>query len=405
MSKRILFISDHGDPLAPLGGDQAGGQNNYVRQLALALDQLGHTVDVFTHWANPHTPRVEYFGTNCRVFRIAAGQKGFVDKSEMYHLLPAFFNEMTSLHFLPQYDIMHTHYWLSGLLGARISKQFNIPWVHTSHSLGSAKQQVTGVEETRRLQAEKMILQSTDRTIATTETELKLIESFVKKPSKVSVISIGVDDFFKPSTSTIVNPLTFTFAGRIEETKGIYSLIKAFKLLKASGLVQRPIRLRIIGGDDTQVDATTKRAVSSTLQKAVLGVEEDIEFLGSKPPRELAKYFNRSLAVIVPSYYESFGMVAAEAQSCGVPVIASKVGGLGDIVIHKKTGLQTRVGSVKELAASMGLLVNRPDIATRLGKQAAIYAQAHFDWSVIVQKVVSLYDEVETSVEDSFISN
>lgn len=405
MTKNILFISDHGDPLATLGGDQAGGQNNYVRQLALALDELGHSVDVFTHWANSQTPQIEHFGNRCRVIRIAAGHKGFVEKSDMYYLLPEFLSEMEKLQYLPHYDVMHTHYWLSGILGANLSKKYTIPWVHTSHSLGAAKQQVTGVTEPLRLKAEKMILQSADSIIATTETERTLIHSFVNKPSNVFVIPIGVDKVFKPSNASLNKPLTFTYAGRMEETKGIYTLIKAFKLLKVSGLAKRSIRLRIIGGEESQVDAKTRRAVSSKLQRAVSGLEDRIEFLGSQTQSELAEHFGNSLAVIVPSYYESFGMVAAEAQSCGVAVIASKVGGLGDIVVHKQTGLQTTAGNVQELASAMGLLANRPDIATRLGTQAAVYAQEHFNWTAIVKKVVALYEEIETPVEDTFVSN
>ena len=117
MKKKVLFISDHGDPLARLGGKQSGGQNNYVKQLALALDELGLNVDVVTHWCNPNTPQIEAFGENCRVIRIAAGHKGYMNKSEMINILPAFYREMQDLIPINTYDIVHSHYWISGLIG------------------------------------------------------------------------------------------------------------------------------------------------------------------------------------------------------------------------------------------------------------------------------------------------
>ena len=122
MKKKVLFISDHGDPLARLGGKQSGGQNNYVKQLALALDELGLSVDVVTHWSNPNTPQIEAFGENCRVIRIAAGHKGYMNKSEMINILPAFYREMQDLIPINTYDIVHSHYWISGLLGLVIKK-------------------------------------------------------------------------------------------------------------------------------------------------------------------------------------------------------------------------------------------------------------------------------------------
>jgi glycosyltransferase involved in cell wall biosynthesis len=140
MTKNILLISDHGDPLAELGGEQAGGQNNYVLQLSLALEKIGHTVDVVTHWSNPSSPQYESFSENCRVIRISAGRKRYLSKNAMYELLPAFYEEMTSLLAIGSYDLIHTHYWLSGLLGERLQREYQVPFVHTSHSLAKAKE-------------------------------------------------------------------------------------------------------------------------------------------------------------------------------------------------------------------------------------------------------------------------
>jgi len=399
------MISDHGDPLASLGTSQAGGQNNYVKQLALALDARGHSVDVFTHWSNAKAPQYERFGSRCRVIRVAAGRKEFVQKSEMVHLLPAFLSEMLQLHDFSRYDILHTHYWLSGLLGEELKKTYSMPWIHTSHSLAVAKEQATGLREPRRLKAERSILSSADAVIATSLTEKALIQSSVRRPAPIAVIPIGVDSVFTPGSHSMRRPLTFTFAGRLEETKGIFTLLRAFKLLTHTELLEAPVRLRIIGGDATQVDAASRKALSPRLKEAVRGIEDRVEFLGCLPQDKLAANFRDSLAVIVPSYYESFGMVAAEGQACGSPVIASKVGGLGDIVLDKKTGLQTAPGSVKELASSMGFLAKRPDVARQLGRTAAQFAKQNFNWTRIAKKVDKLYEGVAYAAQDKFVSN
>lgn len=171
MNKKVLFISDHGDPLAKLGGKQAGGQNNYVYHLALAMENRGWDVDVITHWCDKDAPQIENFGKRAKVIRIKAGIKGFVSKNEMFQILPAFFKEIEEVAPLDQYDIIHTHYWLSGILGRQLRRKYNIPFVHTSHSLGAAKERATGERDERRFQYERTILRSANRVIATTNSE------------------------------------------------------------------------------------------------------------------------------------------------------------------------------------------------------------------------------------------
>lgn len=197
LKKNILFISDHGAPLAKLGGVQSGGQNNYVYQLALALEALGAKVDVATHWSDENTPRVERFGKRCRVIRFGTGRKGFVDKNDMYGMLPKFYEEMKKHLPIHQYDLVHTHYWLSGLLGLEMKKEFGLPVVHTSHSLGIAKKKATGIIDERRLRSEMEIMQKATAIIATTKNEFSQIKNFVPFTAPVSVIPIGVAPVFK----------------------------------------------------------------------------------------------------------------------------------------------------------------------------------------------------------------
>ncbi|MBB4826628.1 glycosyltransferase involved in cell wall biosynthesis [Sporosarcina luteola] len=400
MRKKLLFISDHGDPLAALGGEQAGGQNNYVKQLALALDQTGHQVDVVTHWADESKPFIESFGTRCRVIRIAAGKRGYVPKSDLYGMLPDFYAEMRDILNLSSYDIMHTHYWLSGLLGLNIVKDFGIPWVHTSHSLGIAKAQATGQREYERIQAERVIMEHADTIVATTKTERHLIQDFVKDPAPIKVIPIGVDKSFetKQLSSQRKSPY-FAFAGRLESTKGIFTLIHAFRLLKEQNELPTSTKLVIAGGDADKVDPKNKTPLCPKLKKAVSGLEDQIQFLGARTQSQLAQLFNGATAVVVPSTYESFGMVAAEAQACGCPVIASAVGGLNDVVQHRETGLHFERENTVQLARAMKFLAANQEFAKLLGRKAASFARREFNWSTVAKKMDNIYEVIIRETE------
>ncbi|WP_087971970.1 glycosyltransferase [Oceanobacillus rekensis] len=391
MGKRVLFISDHGDPLAKLGGEQSGGQNNYVKQLALALDDKGIKIDCITHWSNPEAPMIEGFGENCRVIRIAAGHKGYMPKTKMYRLLTTFYEELRQTVQLESYDIIHSHYWLSGLLGLYIKDEYNKPLVHTSHSLGAAKLEAQEKVEQRRLRAEKMILQGADRVIATTPSERNLIKKFAGNDVKVELSSIGVDPVFHPYTKRKQSSSsTFAFAGRLEKTKGIYTLLEAFQDIHMQS--NRPPRLVIAGGGENDVDSIAKIPYDSDLRGMIKGMESYVDFIGPQSQGELAELFNMATAVIVPSYYESFGMVAAEAQACGTPVIASDVGGLKNVVADKESGLLTKPKCSKQLAEAVNELTYDSLLVKRLGVQASKRAKNYFNWDTIAQQMSKTYE-------------
>ncbi|MEK5067549.1 glycosyltransferase [Sporosarcina sp. FSL K6-1508] len=396
MHKKILFISDHGDPLAPLGSEQAGGQNNYVKQLALALERKGNRVDVVTHWANPSDPQIETFSNFCRVIRIGAGSKTYIPKNKMLAILPDFYEEMGQTIKIASYDLVHTHYWLSGLLGTFVKKDYRLPWIHTNHSLGVAKESATGIAEPTRLTAEKLILSSTDSIVATTENEKSLIRSFVYNPSPITVIPIGTANQFQPffnEAETATHPY-FAFAGRLEKTKGIYTLVNAFRRLVEKQDIPASTKLIIAGGDSENVNVFNKLPKKTKLKTAIIGLESRIDFIGSQSQQQLASLFNNAVATIVPSYYESFGMVAAEAQACGSPVIASKVGGLKDVVKNRITGLHIEKGNEKSLAYAMKTLLSNPTLANELGKKAATFANLEFKWPVLAKRMDTLYEVV-----------
>lgn len=412
MSKKALFVSDHGDPLAKLGGKQAGGQNNYVKQLALALEDKGWQVDVATHWCDSSAPQIEEFGNSCRVIRLEAGHRGFVSKDEMYSMLPAFYEELKSMVDIDSYDIAHTHYWLSGLIGKKLKKDFGLPYVHTAHSLGWAKEKATGVHDQRRINAEKAILKNADQVLATTNNEKQLIKRFVDSPSPIKVIPIGVDQAFKVRGNRAhlrkkfgySNPL-FVFAGRLEVTKGIFTLLKAFQLLVEKNDSSNTPHLVIAGGDAEAIDLETKMPRDKKLREAVRGIEDMVEFIGPQSQEQLALLFNSATATIVPSFYESFGMVAAEAQACGSPVIASDVGGLKNVVQNGVTGLLVETENEIDLAIAMGVLSANTLLTERLSRQAVQIARKDFDWDSISNRINSLYEVIIGARSNAFVSN
>lgn len=356
MTKNVLLISDHGDPLAQLGGEQAGGQNNYVLQLSLALENIGYSVDVVTHWSNPSTPQQEAFSEQCRVIRIAAGRKKYLSKNAMYDVLPAFYREMTSLRAIDSYELVHANYWLSGLLGVRLQREYGVPFVHTSHSLAKAKQIGTGELDSRRFAAERMVIRSARAVIATTQYEKDLIQSFEPDCAPIHVIPCGVNDIFTPKPDAVEpdQPTTFFYAGRLVETKGIYTLLSAFRDFTERRQSRTDAQLIIAGGEKSSVDPTKQLPKDRKLKKYVRGLEKSVKFIGPQSPEALSKLFIKASATIVPSYYESFGMVAAESLACGTPVIASRTGGLQHVVEHGKTGLLVEPRSSRQLASMMG---------------------------------------------------
>lgn len=412
MNKKALFISDHGDPLAKLGGKQSGGQNNYVKQLALALEDKGWQVDVVTHWCDSSAPQIETFGTTCRVIRLEAGHKGFVSKDEMYAMLPSFYKEMKIALNLASYDIVHTHYWLSGLIGKKLKSEFGLPYVHTTHSLAWAKEQATGVHDQRRINAEKAILKNTDHVLATTKNEKQLIESHINSPSPIQVVPIGVDQAFKVRGNRTHlrkkfgydSPL-FVFAGRLEVTKGIFTLLKAFRLLVEKNNSADTPYLVIAGGDSEDFDSDTGFPKDEKLREAIKGIENRVEFLGPQSQEELALLFNSATATIVPSFYESFGMVAAEAQACGSPVIASNIGGLKNVVQNGISGLLVETKNEIDLAIAMDVLSANALLTERLSRQAEKIARKDFNWDSISSRINSLYEVIIHARSNTLISN
>lgn len=401
------MLSYHTCPIAILGGKDTGGMNVYVRELVRHLGPLGVHVDVYTRSQDEHVPHVLHdLGYGNRVVHVRSGPEVPMPKQELADYLPEFVNgiqEFTSIKGL-KYDLIHSHYWMSGVAAKELKKHWNIPIVHMYHTLGVMKQRVARqseeIEGQYRLDGEREVLNIADRIIAATPAEYAQLQWLYSAiTDKIVVIPPGVDiSRFYPIPPDEakefigVNPCqkVLLFVGRIEPLKGIDTLMKAVALLREQGL---NVCLSIIGGDpDINPEVQTTEMLRLKAIREEIGLSDQVAFLGKRAQDTLPYYYSAAEAVVVPSHYESFGMVALEAMACGTPVVASQVGGLAFLVKDGETGYTVPVNKPDLLAEKLSLLLSDSDLRQKMGQKAYKEAQS-YSWEIIAQKMKELYEQ------------
>jgi D-inositol-3-phosphate glycosyltransferase len=408
----IAMLSYHTCPLATLGGKHTGGMNVYVRELTHHLGKLGIHVDVFTRSQDEHVPHVLHdLGCGNRVVHIPAGPESPTPKNDLPRYLPEFtdgilkFSENKGI----RYDLIHSHYWMSGMAAGMLRNTWNVPVVQMYHTLGLMKNQIARsdaeLEPAERIESEKQIALISDRIVIATPAErVQLINLYGADERKLAVIPPGVDTSrFYPipedeARSVIGVPTgncMILFVGRIEPLKGIETLLRAIALLlKTEEITECNYYLAIIGGEpDSNGEETDSEMARLQNLSRELGIHELVIFLGKRSQDTLPYYYSAAQVVVVPSLYESFGMVALEAMACGVPVIASQVGGLAHLVRDGKTGYVVPDGNPEALKLALQKLIENPNLREEMCTQAVDYARS-YDWSVISRKVSKLYESI-----------
>jgi D-inositol-3-phosphate glycosyltransferase len=399
--RRIALLSVHTSPLAALGGEKTGGMNVYVREFSRELARHGVQVDIFTRLAAADQPPVDHaLGPGVRVIRIPAGPPRAIEIDEITAYLHSFTEGAIDFAAseLIQYDLIHSHYWLSGLVAGQLRAYWGqLPIVHMFHTLGHLKNAVAQRPEERasaaRLQGETQVVQLADRLVAATAAEHdQLVTLYGADPGKISVIPPGVDlARFRPLNKVAARRVAklpderanVVFTGRIEPLKGIDTLLQATALLRQ----RRPdVQVTIIGGDPNNRGRDRELTRLYEL-RCELNLCPAVCFVGAKEQGDLAHYLAAADLVVMPSLYESFGMVALEAMATGTPVVASAVGGLADLVQHGETGLTVPPRDPEALAASIDKLLTDAELRERLGRQASAYAR-QYDWALIVRRMV-----------------
>ncbi len=406
--RHIALLSVHTSPLAPIGGKKTGGMNVYVRELARELARRDIQVDIFTRRVSSTQPDVDYsLGEGVRVIHVNAGLPQPLDPDAVYEHLSQFTAGVIAYatrHRIT-YNLVYSHYWLSGWVAHKLDEVWNIPSVQMFHTLGHMKHRIGGgplmMPDTRVL-LETQIVNWADRIIAATPAEqAQLLWLYRADRRKIEVIPPGVDSSrfhpipqldAKSHLNIAADDDLLLFVGRLEPLKAVDTILQAVELIRVEepGYL-RKIQFAIIGGDLNNPSDTEMERLQSLAHE--LGLDDVVQFLGAKDHELLPYYYAAALAVIMPSDYESFGMVALEAMASGTPVIASEVGGLAFLVRDEDTGFLVPTRNPEALAEGIITIISDPEKRYQLSQNAARLAQ-RYHWSRIADRLLPIFKDV-----------
>ena len=408
---RIAVLSYHTCPLATLGGKDAGGMNVYVRDLSRFLGREGIQLDVFTRSQDEHVPHVLHdLGFGNRVAHIPAGPEHPLPKEELVNHIPEFVENILEFASKKEcrYDLIHSHYWMSGIVAEQLADAWESPIIQMFHTLGRLKQQIAQSPEEAegdyRIQGEQQVIKRADRIIAATSTEQdQLTTLYDADPNKIEILSPGVDlshfypippDEAKEFVGIPMDKKMVLFVGRIEPLKGLETLLKAISVLRENGKTGQDLCLAVIGGelDDIDGEESADNKLLNGLREE-FGLGDMVTFLGQRSQDSLPYYYSAAEMVIMPSHYESFGMVALESMACGTPVIASLVGGLIHLIEDGVTGYHVPVDDPHTLSQRISGLLGEKALRYRMGHDAFAFAKK-FGWETISTRMVEIYQEM-----------
>jgi len=420
----IAFISEHDDPLAAPGGVGKGGQNVYVQEVAQRLAAYGWGVDVFTRRESLDVPAVQEFGPAARVIRIPAGPATYVPKEELAQYMPEFLsNLLTGYATCTPYQLVHGHYYLSGVLASELQRRLGMPFVQTFHSLGKLKRRALGARDgspPARLDLERQVAADATCIVATSPQERDdLINLYGALPQKIKIVPCGVDlQRFRPIASAqarrqlglSAEPFLITFVGRIEPQKGIEVLLEAAARLRAL-MPSLRFHVLIVGGTPRQQlehgwgPTEDRYTLELEALARALGLANHVTWTGALPHEALATTYSAADVVVIPSHYESFGMTALEALACGACVVASRTGGLRTTLDEGRAGVLFTPGVPDELATQLARLAADPALRGSFQRGARSYVARTYGWDRVTAQLAAIYRELHdihdlTLIED-----
>jgi glycosyltransferase involved in cell wall biosynthesis len=390
---KIAMVSEHASPLATLGGVDAGGQNVHVAALAQTLAADGQSVTVYTRRDDPTLPEVVSMTGGVDVVHVPAGPAEPIGKDEMLPLMGTFGDWMAD-HWrrTGPPDLVHAHFWMSGLAALRAGGALGVPVAQTFHALGVLKRRHQGARDTSppgRIQFEQFLGRKVDLVIATCSDEVRELEQMGVDPDKVTVVPCGVDlDLFSPGPPPAFPSARATFRllclGRLVERKGVETVLQALSMLPDAELV-------IAGGPGaTDLDADPE-AVRLAAIADRLGVADRVAMIGGLDHSAVPDQVRRADVVVCTPWYEPFGIVPLEAAACGRPVVGSAVGGLLDTVDDGVTGLLVPPRDPDALAAALRSLQADPARRRRLGRAARRRAELLYGWPAVGRSTLAAY--------------
>jgi len=382
MSKplHVALVSEHASPLAVLGGTDAGGQNVHVAELARHLAGLGAVVTVHTRRDDPALPSHVPFAPGVDVHHVDAGPAQPLPKDELLPFMREFAEVLVSEWQTQRPDVVHSHFWMSGLASMQAADALSIPWAHTYHALGTVKRAQQGTHDTSprdRIPVEQHLARCADLLIATSSEESAELRDYGAAPERVVRVPCGVDlSIFHPDGPAAPLPRAqrrLVVVGRLVERKGIGNVIEALAALPAD------VELVVAGGPPHGL-LDDDPAAQWFLQHATeLGVAERVQMLGALDRQRVAELMRSADLVCCCPWYEPFGLVAVEAMACGVPVVATRVGGLAETVVDGVTGVHVPPRRPDAIASAIAPLLDDEPRRAHLGRNAARRAE-RFGW-------------------------
>jgi D-inositol-3-phosphate glycosyltransferase len=410
MISSVAYVAMHSSPLLQPGVGDAGGMNVYLDRLSRTMIGRGVDVTVFTRQVDQDLPTVVEAAEGYRVVHINAGPVDRLRVSAMQEYVGTFADGVIDwINSRDRtYDVVHSHYWLSGRTGVRLKHALDIPLANSFHTLGkvkdAARHHTESLSSRERLMAEAEVIASSDCVIASTPFEFDdLLEHYGATPERLCVSAPGVDHdvFRRLDSSTARHRLGFgneqivLFVGRIQAHKGTSVAVEAFAdLLNSRSPDDRPAKLHIVGGASGVQGTQELEHCHQLIEQHGIGAH--VRFFEPQPHAVLADHYRAVDVVVVPSRSESFGLVAAEAQACGTPVVASNIGGLPYVVNASDSGLLVEDHDPRAFAAAIAAILDHESFAQRLSDGAVAFSQK-FSWEATANRLLELYEGITSA--------
>jgi glycosyltransferase involved in cell wall biosynthesis len=387
------MVSEHANPMAAIRGADAGGQNVHVAALSAALADLGNRVTVYTRRDAPDAPTTTQLCRGVTVELIGAGPPRPVSKDELLPYMDEFGDQLADRFLVARPHVVHAHFWMSGVAAQRGAEPQGVPVVQTYHALGAVKRRHLGAADPSppdRVRHELRIGRRAAHIIATCDDEVSELVAMGLARHRTSVVPCGVDlARFTPDGPVAIRSSSrrLLSVGRLVERKGIDVAVRALADLPDTELV-------IAGGPsegDVYDDPEARRLLAVA---AEVGVADRVVMLGTVAREHMPALIRSADAVVCTPWYEPFGIVPLEAMACGVPVVASAVGGLRDSVVDGETGLHVPPNDVPALTAALRRLADEPGLAEALGRGGAARASDRYGWPVVARGTAEVYRRV-----------
>ncbi len=390
---KIAMVSEHASPLAALGGVDAGGQNVHVAELSAALAHRGHQVTVYTRRDDAGLPERVETPAGYAVVHVPAGPAEPLPKDELLHHMGPFARYLFRQWSADRPDVAHAHFWMSGIATQLAAGKLDIPTVQTFHALGVEKRRHQGVQDTsprERLRLEKAVAKGADWVTATSSEEVIELMRMGRPRRRISVVPCGVDtDLFTNEGPAVPRSERHRViaVGRLVPRKGLDVALRAMPAIPGAELV-------IVGGPErARLERDPEYLRLQDLAER-LGVGDRVDFYGAVDRTDMPAVLRSADVVTCTPWYEPFGIVPLEAMACGVPVVASAVGGMMDTVVHDVTGRLVPPKKPAKVAEAVNDLLRNRFLRESMGAAGRDRARARYSWDRVAIDTLRCYERL-----------